>query len=452
MISAFAHTYAVFKTLLNYADVENRSIAWYEQKSLGDIFNAAGYKTFWIDNQGLHTWLTSGKRFVIGDIYDVLSHRFTKRYYALAPTDQWVVDTFIEKVQPDLSTKNFVLFHLIGNHGDYNTRFPKNFTKFTPAQIPYANLHTNSDHDRQIVADYANSLYYTDYILSEIFKLFKGKDALIVYLSDHAQDIFESGSTYGHKCSTYGVEIPFIIYVTDVFRQKHPEKLKLIAQAINKPFMSDDLIHSLLPLVGIHTKDNLESKNLFSPAFDTNRKRVYCDFAFGDKNSGEVNPSMQALKKGYAVISVNYRLSKEAPFPAPIFDLKAAVRFIKAHASAYHLNPHMIIAWGYSAGGNLAAMLGTTAGHPELEDLSLGNVRENSHISAVIDFYGPIDFKTMYTQKQEAHMHLRNPDTSPESRYLGQPLSKIKNFVDFSSPQSYVCKKSVSLFYHARTF
>ncbi|BCD49492.1 alpha/beta hydrolase [Helicobacter suis] len=169
-------------------------------------------------------------------------------------------------------------------------------------------------------------------------------------------------------------------------------------------------------------------------------------FAFGDKNSGEVNPSMQALKKGYAVISANYRLSKEAPFPAPIFDLKAAVRFIKAHASAYHLNPHMIIAWGYSAGGNLAAMLGTTAGHPELEDLSLGNVRENSHISAVIDFYGPIDFKTMYTQKQEAHMHLRNPDTSPESRYLGQPLSKIKNFVDFSSPQSYVCKKSVPFF------
>ncbi|WP_240333227.1 phosphoethanolamine transferase [Helicobacter suis] len=283
MISAFARTYAVFETLLSYADVENHSTALYEQKSLGDIFNAAGYKTFWIDNQGLQTWFTSGKGFVIGGLYDVLSHRFTKRYYALAPTDQWLVDTFIKKVQPDLSTKNFVLFHLMGNHIAYNERFPKSYSKFMPADIPYQNLHVQNNKDKQIVADYVNSLYYTDHILSEIFKLFKDKDALIIYLSDHAQDIFESGSTYGHKCSAYGVEIPFMIYVSDVFKQKHPEKLKLIAKAINKPFMSDDLIHSLLPLVGIHTKDNLESKNLFSPAFDTNRKRVYCDHQVYEK-------------------------------------------------------------------------------------------------------------------------------------------------------------------------
>ncbi|BEG57917.1 hypothetical protein NHP21005_16050 [Helicobacter sp. NHP21005] len=53
-------------------------------------------------------------------------------------------------------------------------------------------------------------------------------------------------------------------------------QVKLIEQAVHKPFMSDDLIHTLLPIVGIHTKDNLESKDLFSPKFDIKRKRVYC--------------------------------------------------------------------------------------------------------------------------------------------------------------------------------
>ncbi|CRF48148.1 conserved hypothetical protein fragment 2, partial [Helicobacter heilmannii] len=150
---------------------------------------------------------------------------------------------------------------------------------FTPKDINYQGLHAHNDQDKQIVADYVNSLYYTDHVLSEIFKLFQGKDAIIFYLSDHAQDIFQSASTYGHKCSSYGVEIPFMVYVTSTFKQKHPEKVKLIEQAVHKPFMSDDLIHTLLPIVGIHTKDNLESKDLFSPKFDTKRKRVFC----GDK-------------------------------------------------------------------------------------------------------------------------------------------------------------------------
>ncbi len=99
---------------------------------------------------------------------------------------------------------------------------------------------------------------------------------MIVYLSDHAQDIFESSDTYGHRCSDYGVEIPFVIYVSDLFKQKHPQKVQQLAQALNKPFMSDDLIHTLLSLAGIHTKDNLESKNLLSAKFDIGRKRVYC--------------------------------------------------------------------------------------------------------------------------------------------------------------------------------
>jgi acetyl esterase/lipase len=82
---------------------------------------------------------------------------------------------------------------------------------------------------------------------------------------------------------------------------------------------------------------------------------------------------LEGLRRGYAVVAVNYRLSWEAIFPALVHDAKAAVRWIRANAGQYHFDPNWIAAWGGSAGGYLSVMLGTSAGIPELEDLSLGN-------------------------------------------------------------------------------
>ncbi|WP_233704475.1 phosphoethanolamine transferase [Helicobacter cynogastricus] len=274
-ISPFANTLPVFQVLLNYGNMESQNTPWWSQRNLGRIFEMAGYQTFWIDSQddlGNH----------LG--FSLVSYSFNKRYWSNGPTDvpnatldEWVIGAFEQRAKSQLTSKNFMIFHLFGSHFTYTKRFPKSFTKFTPADIPYQNLHVQNEADKQIVADYVNSLYYNDQVLSDIFNLFKNKDAIIFYLSDHAEDVYQSAHYSGHKCSNYGVEIPFMIYVTDTFKQKHPDKLKRISEALNKPFMSDDLIHSLLPLVGIHTKDNLESKNLFSPQFDTHRKRVYCN-------------------------------------------------------------------------------------------------------------------------------------------------------------------------------
>ncbi|WP_120955827.1 phosphoethanolamine transferase [Helicobacter mehlei] len=269
-IAPFGWTDRALKVLLNYSDVENRSTPWYEQKSFGAVFNAAGYQTFWLDNQ---------ERPVITNLYTIYPTIFTAHLWTnfqIRQYDQVLINAYKTHIQPQLKQHNFILFHLYGNHINYNEHFPPAYAKFHIKDIPYQGLHVQNDKDKQIVADYVNSIYYTDHILKEIFNLFKDKNAIIFYISDHAQDNFESSTTYAHRCSTYGVEIPFVVYVTDTFKQKYPQKVKQIAEAINKPFMSDDLIHSLLPIVGIHTKDNLESKNLFSPQFDIKRKRIYC--------------------------------------------------------------------------------------------------------------------------------------------------------------------------------
>ncbi|OLR51878.1 phosphoethanolamine transferase [Helicobacter pylori] len=268
-ISKEAHTSEVFESLLNYSNAETNK-PWYHYHNMIDIFKRSHYETFWLEKQIIDQW---------GITQNLVSNRSKNRYYILGnygAYDEELAKFYTKNVQSRLKSKIFIVFHLIGSHSWYADRFPKSFAKFKPNDLDFSNLHTSSDRDKQIVADYVNSLYYNDAVLNEIFNLFKDKDAIVFYLSDHAQDIFESGSTYGHRCSKAGLEIPFMIYVSGIFKEKHPEKVKLIKNALNKPFMSDDLIHSLLHLVGIHTKDEVESKNLFSPKFDAQRKRIVC--------------------------------------------------------------------------------------------------------------------------------------------------------------------------------
>jgi acetyl esterase/lipase len=153
------------------------------------------------------------------------------------------------------------------------------------------------------------------------------------------------------------------------------------------------------------------------------------------------------LERGYSVVSANYRLSGEAAFPAAVLDVKAAVRWIRANAVRYHFNPYKIAAWGSSAGGYLSAMLATTGGVGELEDLSMGNGDQSSRVVAAVDWYGPVDFLTMDQQHaemgHEAHVHEAD---SPESKFIGAPVGRDLERCRAATPLTYVSKDSTPLF------
>src|SRR5262249_59688217 len=100
------------------------------------------------------------------------------------------------------------------------------------------------------------------------------------------------------------------------------------------------------------------------------------------------------VSRGYVVASINYRLSQHAVFPAQIEDCKAAIRWLRANATKYHYDPDQIGVWGASAGGHLVALLGTTGGMKELEGKD-GNLDQSSRVQAVVDWYGPSDFRKM---------------------------------------------------------
>jgi acetyl esterase/lipase len=165
-------------------------------------------------------------------------------------------------------------------------------------------------------------------------------------------------------------------------------------------------------------------------------------FKGGDKAmvGGKVQPLLDA---GYAVASLNYRLSGEALFPAGAQDVKAAVRWLRANADTYNLDPDNFAAWGESAGGNLVSLIGTTGDQATvLDDADLGNADVSSAVQAVIHWYGPTDFLQMDTQAAAgggcASPETHDPASSPESAWMGAAIQTVPDTVEQANPITYI--------------
>ena len=160
-----------------------------------------------------------------------------------------------------------------------------------------------------------------------------------------------------------------------------------------------------------------------------------------DKRDIQLTPMLRGLDRGYAIVSINYRLTGEATFPAQIYDVKSALRFIKANARRYSLDKDRVAAWGGSAGGHLSALLGTSVGVPELEDLSTGFAGEDTKVLAVVDWFGPTqDFLQMDAQFLETGNGVPNhaEADSPESCLFGAQITLVPDLVKQASPMTYI--------------
>jgi acetyl esterase/lipase len=147
-------------------------------------------------------------------------------------------------------------------------------------------------------------------------------------------------------------------------------------------------------------------------------------FIFGDKREDQLNAPVEAVRQGYAVAAVNYRMAGEALFPAPVQDVKAAIRFLRANAREFDIDPARIATWGNSAGGYLAVMAGVTGGISAFDDPALGNAAQPSGVQAVIDWFGPVDFRTQDAELRASGKGrpMHDAPDSPESSLLGIAL------------------------------
>ncbi|MDD3927979.1 MAG: alpha/beta hydrolase [bacterium] len=151
----------------------------------------------------------------------------------------------------------------------------------------------------------------------------------------------------------------------------------------------------------------------------------------GGWQNGDKRPGLMQLtpfaKKGYFCASINYRLSDEAVFPAQIEDCKCAVRYLRANAAKYGLDPAHIGVWGASAGGHLAALLGTSGGVSSLEGKG-GRQDQSSRVQAVCDWFGPSDLTVLSGERRFAD------GKNPVAKLLGGPVAENKEKAIAASP------------------
>ncbi|MBM84206.1 MAG: esterase [Planctomycetaceae bacterium] len=156
----------------------------------------------------------------------------------------------------------------------------------------------------------------------------------------------------------------------------------------------------------------------------------------GSKNR---SPAPRFLGQGYVVVSINYRLSQVARYPAQVHDCKAAIRWLRANSKRFNIDPKRIGVWGSSAGGHLVALLGTSGGAKSLEGLG-GNADQSSNVQAVCDFFGPTDFLQMDAHSQPKAPIIHDAATSPESQLIGGPIQQNPKKVAAANPITYVSK------------
>lgn len=157
----------------------------------------------------------------------------------------------------------------------------------------------------------------------------------------------------------------------------------------------------------------------------------------GDRASGFGQLRTFVQSGDYAGVSVGYRLTDEASWPAQIDDCKAAIRWIRGNAKKYNLDPDRIGVWGSSAGGHLVAMLGTSGGVESLEGKLGSFADQSSRVTCVVDFFGPAELLTMGDSPSSLD---HNAARSPESLLVGGTLQETKEVAKNASPVTYVSK------------
>ena len=159
----------------------------------------------------------------------------------------------------------------------------------------------------------------------------------------------------------------------------------------------------------------------------------------GGSKDGGLNRIRSFLKSGnYAGVSIGYRLSNEAKWPAQIHDCKAAIRWVKANAVKHGLDGSKIAVHGTSAGGHLVAMLGTSAGVKAMDGSIGAYTSQSTKVACVVDYFGPTNFLRMNDFESRIDHDAKD---SPEGLLIGGPVQDNKKKTLTADPISYVSKE-----------
>jgi glucan phosphoethanolaminetransferase (alkaline phosphatase superfamily) len=237
------------------------SEAIYETSVLS-ILTKLGIETSWVGSQSLLKYLQG---YTKDNIYHEVNMAIIpggSALYQMNALDEVMLPYFDKIIE--MKGKKFVVLHTSGSHWNYSARYPKEFEHFKPVCASEVKMdHTVCSKD-ELVNIYDNSVLYTDYILDQVIERLKGRNAFLIYVSDHGESLGEEGR-YTHGAQPMPKEqtsIPFIFWGSDKFLSQHPALLENLKASRNQILNHNYIFHSSLGCMGIESNIINQGLNL----------------------------------------------------------------------------------------------------------------------------------------------------------------------------------------------
>jgi len=227
-------------------------------------FRAAGYNTMMLDNQ----------YFVGNGITFLTDKKLSKQMFGYRNTRHYKYDGEMLQEMEIKDVPQLIVLHLQGQHYTYSMRYPEQFKRFTSKD--YSNL---TDEQKEIVAHYDNSVLYNDYVIDQIIKSVEDKDCILVYFSDHGEEVYELDDYLGHgnaafrRDLSYQIKVPLFVWTSPQFCTNHKDIAERIKKSADKPIITSDLPHFLIDVAGISTEKFNPEQSFINDQYKI-RKRI----------------------------------------------------------------------------------------------------------------------------------------------------------------------------------
>jgi len=248
---------------------------WYDSPFFPLLFTKAGWEVNYWDNQTEHTgdfliFNFSLMEFLFNDF--LLDNCYSNIYEHHYQYDEDIVSDYIQNV-PQNSENSLTIFHLYGQHIDAASRYPANstFSKFNGFEIDRKEPWM-TDEKRQAIAHYDNATYYNDFVVKKIIDIFRNDNAIVIYFSDHGEEIYDYRDSFGRKACPENLKkqllcqnsVPFVIWMSDKFKDYQPSVAQAIKEATDRPIITYDIPNFIMGLAEMDTPYYKSDKDLVS--------------------------------------------------------------------------------------------------------------------------------------------------------------------------------------------
>ena len=271
VVTPFIYTSESVRNILSTNSIGDKE-QWYEFPFFPAIFKKAGYNVMFWDNQydplSIYTCDFSLNSYLHSPVITSLSYDIVRPFISMYDADL-VADYRHYCLEHQISNPTFTIFHLQGQHFSTEERYPQipEFQHFTVDSI-HRSEEWITNGKKQVIAHYDNCTLYNDFVLDQIISIFRDRCSVLVYLSDHGEDIYDTGDVLGRSGNSLQLyEIPFMIWCSDKYKEQHGDIVESIIKSVNKPLMSDNLCHLLFRLGGVSSPYYNDSRDVLSPYY-----------------------------------------------------------------------------------------------------------------------------------------------------------------------------------------